>query len=250
MKKSIIINNVEIPIIIRNYKNSKSIKIYFKKNVLNISKPIYVSQREVKNIIEKNKEEIYINYINYIEKEKENVNIKYWNDRKKIFFKGIEYQVKKIYGKDYKKVVICINEKECIIEINIPLIYNQIEYNEKIKQEIDKTIKKVFKEQTKQLLENKLSFWSKITGISYNKVNINDTISKYGSCKPITKELYFSSRLIMLPEDKVDGIIVHELCHIIYANHSMKFYELVKKYIPNYLEIDKWLKIHPEQISL
>ena len=46
----------------------------------------------------------------------------------------------------------------------------------------------------------------------------------------------------MLPEDKVDAIIVHELCHIIHSNHNKEFYELVKKYIPNYDEINKWLK--------
>lgn len=46
----------------------------------------------------------------------------------------------------------------------------------------------------------------------------------------------------MLPEDKVDAIIVHELCHIIHPNHSKDFYDLVKKYIPNYDNIDKWLK--------
>ena len=71
---------------------------------------------------------------------------------------------------------------------------------------------------------------------------MGDAISKFGSCVPSTKRLHFSSRLIMLPEDKVDAVIVHELCHIIHPNHSKDFYNLVKKYIPNYEEIDKWLK--------
>ena len=46
----------------------------------------------------------------------------------------------------------------------------------------------------------------------------------------------------MLPQDKIDAIIVHELCHMIHKNHSKEFYNLVKQYIPNYDEIDKWLK--------
>lgn len=54
----------------------------------------------------------------------------------------------------------------------------------------------------------------------------------------------------MLPEDKVDAIIVHELCHIIHKNHSKEFYNLVKKYIPNYDEIDKWLKNNSNLIMI
>ncbi len=54
----------------------------------------------------------------------------------------------------------------------------------------------------------------------------------------------------MLPEDKVDAIIVHELCHILHNNHSKEFYELVKKYIPNYEEIDKWLKENSKAILI
>lgn len=48
----------------------------------------------------------------------------------------------------------------------------------------------------------------------------------------------------MLPEYVIDAIIVHELCHLKYKNHSKEFYELVSKYIPNYKDIDKWLKIN------
>ena len=90
----------------------------------------------------------------------------------------------------------------------------------------------------------KLPYWSKITGLNYNEVKIRDAISRYGSCMPSKRNLYFSSRLIMLPEDKVDAIIVHELCHLVYKNHNKEFYNLVKQYIPNYAEIDKWLKKH------
>jgi len=52
----------------------------------------------------------------------------------------------------------------------------------------------------------------------------------------------------MLPKDKVDAIIVHELCHMKHKNHNKEFYGLVSKYIPNYKEIDKWLKVNGKNI--
>ena len=85
-------------------------------------------------------------------------------------------------------------------------------------------------------------YWSKITQIDYNEVKVRDAITRYGSCMPTKKNLYFSSRLIMLPENIIDAIIVHELCHMRYKNHNKEFYDLVAKYIPNYKEIDRWLK--------
>ena len=82
-----------------------------------------------------------------------------------------------------------------------------------------------------------------------NKViKIRDAITRYGSCMPNKRNLYFSSRLIMLPMDKVDAIIVHELCHIKYKYHNNDFYNLAEKYISNYIEIDKWLKKNGDNI--
>ena len=73
---------------------------------------------------------------------------------------------------------------------------------------------------------------------------------KYGSCIPKTKALHFSSRLVMLKEEAIDAIIVHELCHIVHPNHSKDFYNLVESYIPNYKEIDKYLKENSKLITI
>ena len=39
------IKDLEIPVEIKNYKTSKSVKIYFKGNVLNITKPTRLSKK-------------------------------------------------------------------------------------------------------------------------------------------------------------------------------------------------------------
>ena len=113
---------------------------------------------------------------------------------------------------------------------------------------MDKLIKKIFKSNTEVLIAEKLPYWSKITQIDYNEVKVRDATTRYGSCMPNKKNLYFSSRLIMLPEDKVDAIFVHELCHMKHKNHNKEFYDLVERYIPNYKEIDKWLKVNGQMI--
>lgn len=233
--KYIKLKDKEIPVNIKSYKTSKSIKIYFKSNVLNVTKPKRFPINSVLKIIKESEEDIYNKYIKVISSE---INtIKQWNTGEKIYYKGIEYTIQR--EKTTKnRISIEINEKENIFKIIVPENILQ----EEVKIYVDKLIKKLFKKRTENLICNKLPYWSETTGIKYNEMKIRDATSRYGSCMPSKKNLYFSSRLIMLPEDKVDAIIVHELCHIVYKNHNKQFYSLIERYIPNYKEIDKWLK--------
>ena len=233
--KYIKLKDKEIPINIKSYKTSKSIKIYFKSNILNVTKPKRFPINSVLKIIKESEEDIYNKYIKVISSE---INtIKQWKTGEKIYYKGIEYTIQR--EKTTKsRISIEINEKENIFKIMIPENILQ----EEAKIYVDKLVKKLLKRQTENLIYNKLPYWSEITGIKYNEVKIRDATSRYGSCMPSKKNLYFSSRLIMLSENKVDAIIVHELCHIVCKNHNKQFYNLVEKYIPNYNEVDKWLK--------
>lgn len=234
-KKYINLDDKQIPIIIRNYKNTYNLKIYFRGNILNISKPQKMSNKKLLQIINDNKKEIIKEYnkITSIENKK----IKHWQTGEKIVYKGEKYEI--LVEKTEEKIVETqIKEKEHIFKIRIYKNLNEIQK----KEAIEKNIKQILKSKTHDLIEKRLPYWSLKTQIQYNSFKIGDATSKFGSCIPSKKVLHFSNRLIMLPKDKVDAIIVHELCHIVHGNHSKDFYDLVKKYIPNYDEINTWLK--------
>lgn len=237
------IKDKEIKSIIREYKNSNVIRMYFKGTTLNISKPRRMTVRQLEKIIKENEEEIYIQYKKITATE--NSNIKHWQNGEKIMYKGEDYIIK-LKEREDKLIKIFINKEEKNLEIEIPENMNE----EEKKEEIDKAIKKLFKINTNAMISEKLPYWSQKTKIEYKQYKIGDATSKFGSCIPSKKILHFSNRLIMLPEDKVDAIIVHELCHIIYANHSKDFYNLVKTYIKNYDEINKWLKENSNAIMI
>ena len=40
----------------------------------------------------------------------------------------------------------------------------------------------------------------------------------------------------------MDSVIIHELCHLKYMNHSKEFYNEVLRVCPNYKQYDRWLK--------
>lgn len=237
------IKDKKINTIIRSYSNTKNIKMYFNGTVFNISKPKQVNNKKILEIIKQNEEEIYSKYlkINILS----NSEIKHWVTGEKILYKGKYYEIKRKKSENNKIKIFIDNDNE-IFDIYIP---NNLKDEEIIKYNVDKIIKMIFKEETEKILQNKLKYWRNITKIDYASFNVRDAKSKYGSCKPLTRQLYFSSRLIMLPEDVISAIIVHELCHITHKNHSKEFYDLVKKFIPNYDEIDKWLKKNSKEIN-
>lgn len=237
------IKEKEIPVIIRNYKNTDSIKIYFRGNILNISKSKYLSKKKMLEILKQYEEKIYEQYTQIISKE--NKKIKHWYTGEKISYKGEDYSIDMEYT-NKKRIKISLDECNKIFSIEAPETLN----NEENKEVIDKYVKKFLSVKTIECLNIKLPYWSEKMKISYNEFKVGDAISKYGSCIPSKKALHFSNRLIMLPEDKIDAIIVHELSHMTYANHSSKFYDLVQEYIPNYFEIDKWLKKNVKRVMI
>lgn len=141
---------------------------------------------------------------------------------------------------------IDLDEKQKICFIGVAKEFKE----EERRQKIHIAVKKWFQKRTEEILSTRLEEWSRFMNIPYQSYRVNDTISKYGSCMPKKQKLFFTLRLAMLPEKIIDSIIVHELCHMIHPDHSKDFYALVKKYIEDYDECDKWLKNNSQYINL
>ncbi|MCK5285745.1 MAG: M48 family metallopeptidase [Candidatus Pacebacteria bacterium] len=98
-----------------------------------------------------------------------------------------------------------------------------------------------FKKEACILAENRISYFNKTYKLKYNKISIKNQKTRWGSCSK-KGNLNFNYKIALLPEKISDYIIVHELCHLKEFNHSKKFWNLVAKAIPDYLEIKKDLK--------
>ena len=240
-QKYIKLKDKDVPTNIRSYKTSKSIKIYFKGNVLNISKPKWVTINEVLLLIKRNENDIYDKYIKLLNSEIKTS--KQWKTGEKIYYKGEEFEIVREYQDKYiVSVRVDIKARKLLV-----ILPKDIEEAE-VKEYVDNAIKQLFKNHTESLILEILPYWSKKTNLKYNDVKVRDATTRYGSCMPAKRNLYFSSRLIMLPKNVADAIIVHELCHLKFKNHNKDFYSLVEQYIPNYKEIDKWLKQNGKMI--
>ena len=54
--------------------------------------------------------------------------------------------------------------------------------------------------------------------------------------------LNFNCLLLLFPEEVIDYVVVHELCHRKHMNHSADFYKEIERVLPEYRKYQRWLK--------
>jgi len=77
---------------------------------------------------------------------------------------------------------------------------------------------------------------------------IRNQKSRWGSCS-CNGAISLNWRLIQLPDQVRDYIIVHELMHLRELNHSPRFWQLVAKACPDYRQAEEWLKRNSGQVG-
>lgn len=87
------------------------------------------------------------------------------------------------------------------------------------------------------------------TGLSAASVQLKSYKSRWGSCDA-DNHLKFNFKLMMLPVGAWRYVIVHELCHTVYHNHSARFWSLVKRYCPDCAFWKKKLKEYSYIVDL
>jgi predicted metal-dependent hydrolase len=98
-----------------------------------------------------------------------------------------------------------------------------------------------YRVQARQILYERVAFYSRQHDFQYRKIGITSARTRWGSCSG-NGSLNFSWRLIMAPVEVVDYVVVHELVHTIFHNHSTRFWNRVERIVPDYKERRKWLK--------
>lgn len=129
-----------------------------------------------------------------------------------------------------------------IIELSIidhvDIVDNKIYISDKKK--LDKWLKKQMIKIFTERLENNYKLFTE--NIPYPNLRIRDMKTRWGVCNRKNLTITLNSNLIKYEIDKIDYVIIHELSHLVYFDHSKGFWATVSKYCPRYKEIRKELK--------
>ena len=85
-------------------------------------------------------------------------------------------------------------------------------------------------------------------GVTYNNINIIDLKFRWGSCTP-KDNIHLNWRLIKAPMTVIEYIIVHELTHLLEANHTPEFWNRVASQLPSYEKAKQWLRENGHELE-
>ncbi len=124
------------------------------------------------------------------------------------------------------------------IQIKIPKDADDLSLSQNIKRLLSKIIAQEFLGEIRQRVE---ALNEKHFGKNIKDVKLRYHTSSWGKCSS-DGSIILSTRLLFAPPPVIDYVIIHELAHLEFFDHSPKFWSLVYSVMPDYKEKQKWLK--------
>lgn len=144
--------------------------------------------------------------------------------RNEILFFGNRYAY--FYSSQYQNKVI-VNHESNTIQAKRDLLDATVQ---------EKWLKSV----ARKYILSRIETLSEALLLPYNKLYIRSQKRKWGNCSS-EKNISINWRLIKAPEFVIDYIIIHELCHTVIMNHTVRFQTLLHSHCPDCEAAQKWL---------
>lgn len=98
--------------------------------------------------------------------------------------------------------------------------------NEHVQEALQNVMISVLRKEAMEFLPNRVEQLAKQHGFSFSSVSVSSAKTRWGCCTS-QKRIRFSLFTMTLPFHLIDYVILHELCHTRYMNHSSEFYDLL-----------------------
>lgn len=141
----------------------------------------------------------------------------------RLYYLGKSYYVKMITEELQDKIIVDFTHSQ--FNIITPLEYSQTE--------LHNAIDMFYKQKAGEKILPLTKKWSKIMELSPQHISFRNSKTRWGSCSS-TNSISFNYNLIKISSSLIEYVVIHELAHIQYKNHSKEFWKLVKKYLTDY----------------
>lgn len=71
-------------------------------------------------------------------------------------------------------------------------------------------------------------------GIAMPEVRQREMKTRWGSCLTTKGVITLNTKLLEMPRNCIEYVVLHEFCHFIYPNHSLNFYTLLATFMPDW----------------
>ncbi len=185
-----------------------------------VSAPWYFSRNQIQEIVEEKKRWI-------VEK------IKEYEAKKDPYIKT---GFIRIFGEDfalhicYKNIkTLTVDLEDESIKIQLPNKYKKVAKEEMVTVLVEKIYKVIAKTEIERVME-KTRLLLGFAPEDYKLEEMNNTL---GKCTQ-DKTIIINPEIIKYRPEVIEYVVLHEFCHLKYKTHAKGFYEMIKKYEPNY----------------
>jgi hypothetical protein len=155
----------------------------------------------------------------------------------RLFYLGKSYYVELIQEEIHEYIdVKFIHSK---FKIYIPPQVDQIKINE--------SIEHFYRQRAQEKITTLVSKWSKLMNLLPEHIGFKKSNTKWGSCSERNR-LTFNPEVMKLSSSLIEYVVVHEMAHIAYKNHSKEFWSEIKKYISDYSSKEEELKVFEKRL--
>ena len=153
-----------------------------------------------------------------------------------LLYLGSYYPLKLRYS-SLRSSLVTLKEGEAELRLNALLQFHE----DQRRVTIVKELKAWYREKAYEYLKERLDYYSKMVEVGYNSLTIKDIKSRWGSCSS-KGNINLDIKLMLLPPELIDYIVLHEVCHLKEMNHSKGYWTLVEGYMADYLVREKNIK--------
>lgn len=243
MSSVIKIGETMIPYAEVKSKRSKRISLRVTPEKVRVSAPVKASRREIEAFIERNQEWILRNWLK-LQETVVKPKLRVYESGVRLLYQGeeLELQILEKLTQQVKARYVSEN-RQLIIE------HPQALADDQKQALIREILEKWYKMRARTVFLQKLDFWSKQMGVTYNQFRLKEQKTRWGSCSSLGN-INLNWRVIMAPEGVMDYLVIHELAHLRYLNHSQAFWDFVMEFCPDHEESKQWLRQNGQNLVL
>ena len=132
---------------------------------------------------------------------------------------------------------------------SLEIVDDKFVISEKSLPKANETFIKFYKKEGLPYIRDRVQHFSKLVGREPLSIKIMELGSHWASCTP-SHNINFHWKCIMAKPMIIDYLIVHELTHLKYPQHTRQFWDSVFSVMPNYKECEEWLHDYGVTLSL
>lgn len=105
-----------------------------------------------------------------------------------------------------------------------------------------------YRAQAEEILGARVFHYARVLGKEPKRIAVRTQKRVWGNCDFRAQTIRLNWQIILAPIEVIDYVVVHELCHLFFPNHSKRFWKKVEEVLPDFKQRKAWLKDNAQEM--